>query len=238
MTEESSVLPPIEESSVEPDLELFLDSVELTKYSEQSPRPCSSDPRDLSRRIKRGYKMIIKKGTNRVVLLRFLLAKLVHAVEGLSLEEYLCLYHLFYDLTENRDPIFLSKYSVQLEKVAHLLERMRGVSVYPVIFREPTVKKVREFLLDFIPSAREYFGLAGQRNLRQSYRIVLNDTLIPKRCPPVRYIGVGYKDKGTRRNSATNGSPGWQEVGSFFSNQAREAEELDSSFSETNGLGD
>lgn len=238
MTEESSVLPPVEESCKDLLLELFDESIELTKYFEQSSRPYNSDPRDLSRRITRGYKMIIKKGTNRIVLLRFLLAKLVYSNEGLSLEEYLCLYHLFYDLTECSDPIFISKYKEKLEKVSHLLERMRGVRSFPVQYRKPTIEKVREFLLDFIPSAREYYGLAGQRNLRQSFRLILNDTLIPKRCPPVRYIGVGYKDKGTRRNSAVDGSQGWKEIGSYFSNQEREAEELDSSFSETTGQGE
>jgi len=233
MTEESSVLPPIEKSSLDLDLDILLTPDEFAKYFEQSSRPCNSDPRDLSRRIKRGYKMIIKKGTNRMVLLRFLLAKLVYSVEGLSLEEYLCLYHLYYDITEIRDPIFWTKYKEKLERVGLLLEKLGGVTVFPVIFRAPTVEKVRATFQDIIPSAREYYGLSGQRDLRQSFRLVLNDSLVPKRCPPVRFIGVGYKDKGTRRDTAIDGSPGWKEIGTYFSNQEREAEELSSSFSDS-----
>jgi len=113
------------------------------------------------------------------------------------------------------------------------LEKMSGITIFPVIFRAPTVEKVRASFQDIIPSPREYYGLSGQRDLRQSFRLVLNDTLVPKRCPPVRFIGVGYKDKGTRRDTAVDGSPGWKEIGTFFSNQEREAEELDSSISET-----
>ena len=32
------------------------------------------------------------------------------------------------------------------------------------------------------------------------------------KIPPKRYVGVGYRDQGSRRNVAYDGSPSWQEV--------------------------
>jgi len=162
--------------------------------------------------------------------MRFLLAKLVYSSEGLSIEEYLCLFHVYYDLTEMNDPLFKSKYDSFLERVGYLLDEISGNQEFPV--QSLTDCEVdRDFFFGYFPTKREFFGLSGQRDLRRSFRFVLNDTLVPQKKPLVRYIGVGYKDKGTRRNLAEDGSPGWKEVGSFFSNQEREAEELDPSFS-------
>jgi hypothetical protein len=41
---------------------------------------------------------------------------------------------------------------------------------------------------------------------------------IRARTKPVRYLGVGYKDKGARRNESVDASPAWQEVASQSSN--------------------
>jgi len=231
MNNESIVLPPSDKISKRP-FPLFGKRQPADENFEQSSRPCSSDPYDLTTRIKRGYKMFIKKGTNRVTLLRFLLAKLVYSSGGLSLDEYLCLFHIYYDLTEMNDPLFKQKYDIFLERVGLLLSEISGERSFPV--QTLTDAEVDfEFFLGNFPTKREYFGLAGQRDLKRSFRLVLNDTLVPQKKLLVRYIGVGYKDKGTRRNPAEDGSPGWKEVGTFFSNQEREAEELDSLFSST-----
>jgi hypothetical protein len=55
--------------------------------------------------------------------------------------------------------------------------------------------------------------------------LVLHDAIEPKKFPPKKIIGVGYKDKGTRRNNAEDGSPSWKEVASYFSYKEREAED-------------
>jgi hypothetical protein len=34
----------------------------------------------------------------------------------------------------------------------------------------------------------------------------------PTKLPAKRFVGVGYKDKGNRRDPAVDGSPSWQEV--------------------------
>jgi len=196
--------------------------------SEQSSRPYTFDPRNIESRLSRGYKMLFKKGTKQMTLLRFLLAKLVYGVDGLSLEEYLCLYHLFYDLTEekSKDLFFLSKYAAWLERVELLMRKMAGNKIFPVIPQDETKKIIERLLVEYLPSPRAYFGLSGQRELRQSFRLVLNDTLMPRKALPQRFIGVGYKDKGTCRDLAFDGNPSWQTVATYLSNLEREAEEV------------
>jgi len=231
MTEESSFSLPIVEQN-----ESIRKTVKCEppyeEYFEQSTCPSNFDPRDLGKRILKGYTMNIKKGTNRIVLLRFLLGKLVYSVEGISIEEYLLLFHLFFELTEIQDPLFREKYKDKLFELSKLISELGKVKEFPV---QPTERAKQELfrILSLLPTAREYFGFAGQSDIRKSYRLRLNDTIVPKRPPPKRFIGVGYKDKGTCRDPAFDGSPGWQFYASYFANKEREAEELDSSISET-----
>jgi hypothetical protein len=109
---------------------------------------------------------------------------------------------------------------------------MSKIRIFPIHLSERGKENLDEHFNDIIPTSREYFGLAGQRDLRNSFRLVLNDTLIPRAVPPKRFIGVGYKDKGSRRDPAFDGTPSWQETAQYLSNLEREAEELDSSFSD------
>lgn len=230
MTEESSVLAPESNEIGANSSQLEISFVD-TECFEQRTLPCNYDPRNISGRINKGYKMIVKKGTNRMTLFRFLLGKLVFSNEGLSIEEYLLLYHLYFDLSDlvEKDPKFGKKYEANLEGLTSLIQNLSRVTIFPVILKESSRELVIRRFQDFIPTPRAYFGLSGQRDLRQSYRLVLNDTLVPKKIPPKRFIGVGYKDKGSRRDPAYDGSPSWQEVASYFANLERESEELDSS---------
>jgi len=230
MTEESSFSLPVVENSSE-----SLTSAEsplTSKYFEQSTCPSNFDPRDLGARILKGYTMKIKKGTNRIVLLKFLLGKLSFSVEGLNIEEYLLLFHLFFELTEIQDPLFQNKYKDDLFKINLLLQEMGKIKEFPIHPSDRSVREIGRLLEGFLPTAREYFGLAGQRDIRTCFRLILNDTVVPRRPPAKRFIGVGYKDKGTCRDLAYDGTPGWQFFARYFSNKEREAEELDSSISE------
>lgn len=232
MDESPLVLPPSEKNVWE-DKSLLPRVLLLEKQIEQSPRPCISDPMKVRERVLRGYKMIIKQGTKRFTLLRFLLAKMLYGEGGLSVEDYLCLYHLYFDLSEITESHFLLKNKVHLEKVNSVLSKLSDNRIFPLILSLESKEAVEQFLGRSLPNQREFFGLLGQRELSRSYRLVLNDSLVPHKLPPKAYIGVGYKDKGTRRNVSENGTPGWQEIGSHISNREREAEELDSSTSKS-----
>ena len=58
-------------------------------------------------------------------------------------------------------------------------------------------------------SASNYFGIKFER--KKLYELFLK-TRFPQRFPQKRHIGVGYNDKGTAKDSATDGSPHWTEV--------------------------
>jgi len=218
------------------DLDILLTPDELAKYFEQSSRPCNSDPFDLRVRLLKGYKMIIKKGTNRITLYKFLLAKLLYSLEGLALEEYLLVFQLYFELTEIRDPLFVSKHGDFLQHSLLLLNAIKEAKYFPVQTDQEEGGPDVSIFEGAFPTKRQYFGLAGQRDLRRSFRLILNDTIVPQKLPPARFIGVGYKDKGSRRDPAFDGSPGWKEVASFNSYHEREAEELDSSTTDSHEM--
>jgi hypothetical protein len=228
MTEESLVLPSVERLS-DCELESTADFVVKVEYLEQSTCPSNFDPRDLSRRLSKGYTMKVRRGTNRVVIFKFLLAKLIYAKEGLFIDEYLLLYHLFYELLDNVDPLFVQKHSILLKRVQVIMVKLGGCKTFPVHLKDESKYEIKRYLDKNLISSREYFGLAGQRDIRDSFRLILNDTIVPQAPPPKRFIGVGYKDKGTCRDPAFDGSPGWQFYARHFANLEREAEELDSS---------
>lgn len=154
---------------------------------------------------------------------------MLYGEEGISIEEYLCLFHLYFDLSEITERHFLEKNRINLEKIETFLSKISDNRIFPLILSDLGKSQMEIFFERFLPTRREFYGLVGQRELSLSFRIILNDTLVPRKLPPKAYIGVGYKDKGTRRDVSVNGTPGWQEVGSHFANREREAEELDSS---------
>lgn len=187
-------------------------------YFEQSPRPEGFDPTSLAKRFTGGYTVKLKKGTKRITLFRFLLAKLLYEAEreGLHLDEFAVLVSLFYDLLDDQDPTFRRKYATDLERLVPLFSDLGKARSFPLRLRleRPTMTALVNWVGPILPTQNSYFGLKGNRELRNSFYIQFNDTLqLPARRQP-RFVGVGYRDKGTCRDNATDGSPSWQEVGS------------------------
>lgn len=171
-----------------------------------------------------GYKLIVKKGTNRHKLFRFLLSRIRYSKEGFHLDDFLCLFELFFRMIEEEDPKFQVRRNSLLDLgLLELMRQIRTTTSFPYHPQENTLKILGE--LPLVYPLRAYFGLerAGWSNL---YRLCLAKSIIRRKVPPKAYIGVGYKDKGSRRNSAEDGSPNWQEVASHNALKEREAEEL------------
>ena len=61
-----------------------------------------------------------------------------------------------------------------------------------------------------LPDAHTYFGLRGNEFQKTSY--LKWRTSRARKNRPQRFIGVGYKDKGTWSNKAIDGSPSWKVV--------------------------
>jgi hypothetical protein len=86
-------------------------------------------------------------------------------------------------------------------------------------------RKLREALID---------NLYKERNIKQISEKVMDSFttkswrppgIETKLLPPKRYIGIGYRDKGSARDPAQDGTPSWQEIASYISNLERQIEE-------------
>jgi hypothetical protein len=86
-------------------------------------------------------------------------------------------------------------------------------------------RKLREALVD---------NLYSERNIKQISEKVMDSFTTKswrppgvetKLLPPKRYIGIGYRDKGSARDPARDGSPSWQVIASYISNLERQIQE-------------
>jgi hypothetical protein len=180
----------------------------------------------------------LRAGTKKVTLFRFLLAKMVYGREGegLSVEEYLCLLELFFGLEEVQDPNLLRKWKDSLSRVSNLIPGLAEIQEFPIVLSQDSRKALVDYFGDdpILPNPEAYFGLLGQRDLRNSFRVQFKSSWIPPKRVE-RYIGVGYKDKGSRRFPELDGSPSWQDVARVLANREREQEEADSAYSAPSG---
>lgn len=65
-------------------------------------------------------------------------------------------------------------------------------------------------------SASLYYGIKNKVHLILKVKLKRRQ---PKKFPEKRHIGVGYKDKGSRKDLSQDGSPSWEEVASDFEYQ-------------------
>jgi hypothetical protein len=162
-----------------------------------------------------GYKVKFRSGQKLITIFRFLLAKVVYDTEdGLRLDEYLALMEAYLRLRTHKDPTFLEKYGEWLITIQPFIASLAEVKVYPLVpkKRSPELERV---LAPLLPGPSAYYGYKGNPSIRQGFTITVRNPFIPPaKLPPPRFIGVGYKDKGTRRNTAVDGSPRWQDVAS------------------------
>lgn len=184
------------------------------------PLSRNSDPKmDLEANLKEGYRVKIKKGVKRITLFRFLLAKLVYDdVDGLHLDEFIVFHELYYDLLEVQDPNFKTKYGSWLSKISVFMSDISGCTEFPARLKkyQETEKIYIEYLEPHLPTKSAYFGLKGNRELRTSWTLILVNSLSPQGKFHKSVIGVGYRDKGYRKESH-DGNPDWREVSAHFS---------------------
>lgn len=163
--------------------------------------------------------MVFKKGIKRITIYRFLIAKLVHDPDGLSIEDSLALYelNLYLNRKTEKDQTFSNKYGLWLITTNSLIERISEIRVFPFKLRENDRTNLERALTPFLPSSRAFFGYMKQPRIRNSYEIHLRNPLFRPKKYEKPYIGVGYRDKGSRRDKARDGSPDWKEVASSSS---------------------
>lgn len=182
-------------------------------------------PTWLEDQIKGGFSVKLRKGLKRMTLFRFLVSKTLYGVDGIDLGEYLTLYHLYFELSENKDPGFKKKYEDWFERIKPFFIDLGQVTEFPVRIDSEVNKKLVTYLGPTIPDYRGFCALLGEKYLRNSFKIQLNNSLFPQKIRSKNFVGVGYRDKGTRRDLAVDGSPSWQEVSRHFFELDRRAEE-------------
>lgn len=171
----------------------------------------------------------LRKGQRKITIFRFLLAKLVFEDGGIHIDEFLVLFELYYQLKQSSDPSFCSKYGNWFKELEPIFEELGTAQEFPVraeVYEEEQGHRMNHPWVQFLPSEYAYFGMKGHRELRNSFKVILRSSIRPVKVKPKAYVGVGYKDKGTRKKLSKDGSPSWQEVASHFSEmEARDQED-------------
>lgn len=190
-------------------------TVEKPKISGSDPssQPRSYELLNWEEKLKGGYKVKFRTGSKLITIFRFLLAKVVYdKLDGLRLDEYLALMEAYLRLREHKDPTFQAKYGEWLITIQPFLASLAGIKVFPMVPQKSS-HELERALTPLLPSVSAYFGYKNNPQIRDSFRIIVRNPFITaKSLPPPRFLGVGYKDKGHRRNTAIDGSPRWQDI--------------------------
>jgi len=142
---------------------------------------------------------------------KFLLSKLVQeGGDSLSSQERFVLPLLFIKLEGVKDKGWVEKYSNWFETTKRLFR-------YFTLYSQPNSRMIwskavvsSSFFSGGLFSACAFYGRRTFFNVKTVLRKI-NRNLRKKSRPPNR-IGVGYRDHGTARDVAYDGSPSWQEV--------------------------
>jgi len=153
----------------------------------------------------------------RVTLQRFLVTKIVLEPERVRIpEEILVLYdnQLWLEKKCLSDPDFNKKFGSSLEDLSKILKEVnfsRGLSLQTLRMLS---QKLRNQLGCFLIPDRNYQGTKSRFSGLFQLRAAQQPGVPNKTLPPKRQIGIGYRDKGTLKDLAKDGSPSWQEVAS------------------------
>lgn len=150
----------------------------------------------------------------RMTLQRYLTSLVAYQEEEVSFTTILVMYDnlLWCQDKAEKDPHFQEKFGKDL---TILTEILKGMRFYPSSFRY-TVKvlagKIRKSLENFIYPRRNLHGI--ELHVKGHYQVLPHreSGSLRKNLPEKRRIGVGYRDKGHRRDPAWDASPSWQEV--------------------------
>jgi len=180
--------------------------------------------------------IVVKKGVKRVSLQRGICTLICYGSVDLKTIHVLFQNQLWLETKVSLDKQFAEKYGKSVLTLSEILKQTnlsRGLSVGAMINLK---KKIVENLDTFIYPSRNLGQISSL--VKSSFRIrSYKEQGIPtKEIPPKAFIGIGYRDKGTARNPAEDGSPSWQEVATFVSNSMRRIEELFHELEESKSL--
>lgn len=168
--------------------------------------------------VSRDISWILRTGSKRAlfIALKTHLSAVIHRREELEFSSYkwmfieLAIVHL----THLRDIPFMTKYEKEITSLYSIYLVIKDINkkndriqwVDPELLFIVTEFPLALFHLRTLPQLEEIFNV--KRFLKRVNRN------LQKYPPRPRFIGVGYKDYGDRRDPSYDGSPSWQEVAS------------------------
>jgi len=160
-----------------------------------------------------GVRVTYGRRIRRVTLQRVLTSKVVFHKNEVTEEELLVLYDNMIALhrLQSQDPDFNRKFGNSLEELTSILRRTKVESLTHSERLNVLSTKLRALDGFYVPM-RNFPGV--WKRVEGQFHVLPTQSLgIPKKLLKSKpYIGVGYKDKGTRRDPAKDGTPSWQEV--------------------------
>jgi hypothetical protein len=165
--------------------------------------------------FKSGTEVIYTRGIRRITLERLIISRIVWKKDNVTFDEIIVLYDnlLYLQDLALRDPSFKEKFGSTLEVLAKDLKNLDLNRQDPGMVSQLLYNRFRQSIYDnFIIPQRNLSTV--EKHLCNAY--TLRATKLPgipiKMLPPKRWVGIGYRDKGSARNLAKDGSPTWQEV--------------------------
>lgn len=183
------------------------------------------------------YIVQIRRGTKRITLQRFLISKIAYK-KDFSEIELAALFHnqLWLSTKAATDRDFEKKFGSDLESINKILTKInfsRGLS-------EGSLANFRKALLalswDFLFPKRNISTIEAQLRNSIYTRWREPEGVEVSRLPPEKYIGKGYRDKGTAQRPEYDANPAWQEVASASANLERNLEEAINAIKEEDDL--
>jgi hypothetical protein len=156
----------------------------------------------------------ISPKAKRIQLQRFLLSKFVNFKEELEMRDICCLFEnqLWLERKCLSDSDFCKKFGRDLESLSIILQQIN----FRVETSDRAINKFSERIHDNLTSLilpkRNYLAAKKVNNGLYSLIDSRPQGVLKKSIPPKSRIGIGYRDKGSARDLAFDGSPTWQEV--------------------------
>lgn len=182
----------------------------MNKKQWQTPAAVSPYTNDLQVSQEDSFEIRINRPATAYRELRYLLTKVFARKELLNEKEEVLLYYII-------------EYFQNLRSISNWSDRqdIKKLSLFQTVklylkFRDqdyPEWAKAQLKILipHFRMTPRAFLGLRPKR-LTVLFRTI--NRRLKKSPPPVRYIGVGYRDKGATTDTSKDGSPSWKEVAS------------------------
>lgn len=156
----------------------------------------------------------ISPKAKRIYLQRFLLSKFVFFRKELELRDLCCLFEnqLWLERKCLSDPDFNSKFGKSLEDLSILLKEINFKTGTTDRALDRFARRLRENLADLVLPKRNYKEASRRCNGLFTLVDSTPQGKAKKAVPPASRIGIGYRDKGSAKDIAKDGSPSWQEV--------------------------